>query len=37
MVDHLMIDEEDTKIFQVCSTPREAFEYLRDKLTEAFL
>jgi hypothetical protein len=37
MVDHLMIDEDDTKMFHVSNTPQEAFEYLRDKLTEAFL
>jgi uncharacterized protein (TIGR00730 family) len=37
MLDHLMIDEDDLELFHVCNTPQEAFEYLRDKLTEAFL
>jgi uncharacterized protein (TIGR00730 family) len=37
MVDHLMIDKDDLELFHICNTPQEAFEYLRDKLTEAFL
>jgi len=37
MVDHLMIDDDDLELFHICNTPQEAFDYLRDKLTEAFL
>jgi uncharacterized protein (TIGR00730 family) len=37
MVDNLMIDEEDLELFHVANNPVDAFEYLRDKLTEKFL
>jgi uncharacterized protein (TIGR00730 family) len=37
MVDHLVIDEEDLSLFHFSDNPQEAFEYLRDKLTEVFL
>ncbi len=37
MVEHLVIDERDLGLFYVSDTPQDAFEYLRTKLTEAFL
>jgi uncharacterized protein (TIGR00730 family) len=37
MVDNLVIDQSDLELFQFVNTPDEAFEYLRDKLTKAFL
>ncbi len=37
MVDNLVINREDLKLFRMFNTPQDAFEYLRDKLTEAFL
>ncbi len=37
MVDHLVINEEDLELFYISDSPQDAFEYLRDKLTEAFL
>lgn len=37
MVEHLVISQDDLKLFHVCNTPQEAFGYLRDRLTEAFL
>ena len=37
MVEHLVIDEDDLSLFHFSDNPQEAFEYLRDKLTEAFL
>jgi uncharacterized protein (TIGR00730 family) len=37
MVEHLVIDENDLKLFQMTNTPQEAFEYLKDKLSKSFL
>lgn len=37
LVDHLVIDESDLHRFHMVDTPKEAFEYLRHKLSEAFL
>lgn len=37
MVDHMVIDEKDLELFKMVDTPQQAFEYLRDKLTEMFL
>lgn len=37
MVDHLVIDERDVGLFYMADSPDDAFSYLRDKLTEAFL
>jgi uncharacterized protein (TIGR00730 family) len=37
MVDNLMIEKEDLELFHIANTPVDAFEYLRDKLTENFL
>ncbi len=37
MVDHLTIHETDLHLFKFCDSPQEAFEYLKDKLTEYFL
>lgn len=37
MVDNLVVDENDLKLFRMVNSPQEAFEYLRDRLTEAFL
>ncbi len=37
MVDHLVIDEEDLKLFKIVDNVPEAFEYLKGKLTELFL
>lgn len=37
MVDNLVIEQEDLNLFHFANSPQDAFEYLRDKLTEAFL
>ena len=37
MVDNMVIDQEDLNLFHFVHSPQGAFEYLRDKLTEAFL
>ena len=37
MVDNLVIDDDDLELFHFSNSPQDAFEYLRDKLTEAFL
>jgi uncharacterized protein (TIGR00730 family) len=37
MVDHLVIDERDVGLFYMADSPDDAFSYLREKLTEAFL
>jgi len=37
MVDNLVIEQEDLGLFHFANSPQDAFEYLRDKLTEAFL
>lgn len=37
MVANLVIDKDDLELFHFSDNPQEAFEYLRDKLTEAFL
>lgn len=37
MVDNLVIDEDDLNLFRMAETPQEAFVYLKEKLTEAFL
>jgi uncharacterized protein (TIGR00730 family) len=37
MVDNLVIDDDDLELFHFSNSPQEAFEYLRDKLTETFL
>ncbi len=37
MVENLVIDEKDLKLFYFVNSPQEAFELLREKLREAFL
>ncbi len=37
MVEHRVIDENDIALFRLCNTTKEAFEYLKDELTRAFL
>ncbi|GAB4365250.1 MAG: LOG family protein [Calditrichia bacterium] len=37
MVDNLVIDESDLKLFKIVDDPREAFEYLSSYLAEVFL